>query len=330
MRGDRRLDAAGVAGAAVSGARARILGTGVLALTPLLVASATALGQGAYPSANGSASIVPRATGFARADFAEANLTFQYVREFVGAGVGLGAWAGAAARAGQVDMFSAFDFNPGFEVGVLAFKALGRGARSLDVVAVSLGYRSLQRKLVEFNEDSTLLTLSEEIQRDVTARLSLNMALSSRLIAGLGGSVRREWSSPGVVRAVEVCVETGSPGGIVIPLCESRYLATLDDFWAGQLRADALWATVKLGRARSQLHLALLGSGSVDLGQEAAARWNVEGGIGVVPLEYPGQLIVALFVGVYDLTDANGQAPDFEDRLVTRIVLSIPFDLLMN
>ncbi|MDH3457113.1 MAG: hypothetical protein OER90_09750 [Gemmatimonadota bacterium] len=68
----------------------------------------------------------------------------------------------------------------------------------------------------------------------------------------------------------------------------------------------------------------------MDFGQDAAARWNVGTGIGVAPLRYPGHLIVALFMELYDVTDANGEAPDFADRLVTRIVLGIPFDLLVN
>jgi hypothetical protein len=225
------------------------------------------------------------------------------LHEALDAGLGLGAWAGAAARAGQVDMFAEFDFNPGFEGGVLAFKSLGGGARSLDVIALSVGYQSTQRKLAAFTADSTSVTLSE---------------------------LRREWSSPGVAPSAEVCVETSSPGGIVIPLCESRYLVELADYWAGQLRVDLLWAVARLGGARSQPHLAVMGSSSVDLGQDAAARWNISGGIGVAPLEYPGQVIVALLIGVYDLSDANEQGLDFGDRLVTRLVLGIPFDLLLN
>jgi hypothetical protein len=290
----------------------------------------TAPAQSAYPAANGSSSIVPRSTGFVRADFAEANLSLQFLHESLDAGLGLGAWVGAAARAGQVDMFAEFDFNPGFEGGVLAFKSLGGGARSLDVIAFSMGYQSTQRKLAAFNADSTSVTLSEKTQRDVTASLSVNVALGGRVMTGLGGSLRREWSSPGVARSVEVCVETGSPGGIIIPLCESRYLVELADYWAGQLRADLLWAVARLGGARSQPHLAVMGSSSVDLGQDAAARWNISGGIGVAPLEYPGQVIVALLVGVYDVSDANDQGLDVGDRLVTRLVLGIPFDLLLN
>jgi hypothetical protein len=129
---------------------------------------------------------------------------------------------------------------------------------------------------------------------------------------------------------VEVCVETASPGGIVIPLCESRYLVELADYWGGQLRADILWALARLGGARSQPHLAVMGSSSVDLGQGAPARWNIGGGIGVAPLEYPGQVIVALLIGVYDLSDADDRGLEFGDRLVTRLVLGVPFDLLLN
>ncbi len=274
-----------------------------LAIALSAAAPGAAPAQSAYPAANGPSSIVPRSTGFVRADFAEANLSLQFLHEALDAGLGLGAWAGAAARAGQVDMFAEFDFNPGFEGGVLAFKSLGGGARSLDVIALSVGYQSTQRKLAAFTADSTSVTLSE---------------------------LRREWSSPGVAPSAEVCVETSSPGGIVIPLCESRYLVELADYWAGQLRVDLLWAVARLGGARSQPHLAVMGSSSVDLGQDAAARWNISGGIGVAPLEYPGQVIVALLIGVYDLSDANEQGLDFGDRLVTRLVLGIPFDLLLN
>lgn len=310
------------------GGRAARRGVAVL----LLVAAVPAVlqGQSAYPAANGQSSIVPRSTGFARADFAEANLSLYVVHEILDPGIGLEGWAGAAARAGQVDMFGAFDFNPGFEGGVLAFKSLGGGARSLDVVALSVGYQSTQRKLAAFDPDSTRITLSEETQRDVTAGLSLNLALGPRVMTGLGGAVRREWSSPGTAPSAEVCVETTSPGGVIIPLCGSRYLVPLEDYWAGQLRADVLWAFLGLGGAQSQPHLALIGAGSIDVGQGAPARWNIAGGVGVVPLEYPGQIIVTLLVGVYDLSDAGDRGLDVGDRLVTRLVLGIPFALLAD
>jgi hypothetical protein len=39
---------------------------------------------------------------------------------------------------------------------------------------------------------------------------------------------------------------------------------------------------------------------------------------------------VALLIGVYDLSDADDRGLEFGDRLVTRLVLGVPFDLLLN
>jgi hypothetical protein len=285
--------------------------------------------QSAYFSANGAVSLVPRRSGFVGIDFAEARLTLQYVHEFLKAGYGLSPYVGGGARMGQVDMFSEFDFNPGFVAGVLAFKILGQDARARDVVFVSAGYRSTQRKLAEFAEDTNTVHLSETVQRDVSGTVGLNLALGSQAQMGVAGWIRREWSSPGVTPPVEVCVQTVG-GGIVVPSCESRYVVPLQDYWAGQVRADVLWNVVALGGARSQPQLALLGSTSLDVGQEAAARWNVGAGVGVAPREYPGQVIVVLLLELYDVTDANGQAPDFTDRFVVRVVLGVPFALLID
>jgi len=335
MRGHRRVDPPGVGAALVTRpprrpARGRVALAVIAIGLPLLGGPPRVAAQSAYYSANGAVSLVPRYTGFVGIDFAEARLSLQYVHEFQGAGIGLGPYAAAGARMGQVDLFSAFDFNPGFAAGLLAFKSLGDAARSRDVVFVSLGFRSTQRKLADFAADTNTVELTEEIQRDLTTTLGLNLGLGSRAQLGLAGWIRREWSSPGVAQPVEVCVETVGAGGLTLPSCESRYLVDLQEYWAGQARADVLWNVVALGGARSRPYLALLGSTSLDLGQEADPRWNVGAGVGVAPHEYPGQVIVAVFLELYDVTDANGQAPDFTDRLVARVVLGVPFALLVD
>ncbi len=328
---DRGLDPAGVAGEPVTSLIRSRPGSGRAAavLTALIVVRATMLSaQTAYTSANGAVTLVPRSTGFATIDFAEARLKLQGLFELEGVPLGLSGYAGAAARMGQVDMFSAFDFNPGFEAGALVFRRLG-GDGAGHLVYGSVGYRSLQRKLATFAADSSTITLSEAWQSDLSGTAGLNVGVSSHLMLGIAGSIRREWSSPGVAQPVQVCVETRS-GGIAIPLCESRYFVEPRDYWAGQVRSDVLWSVVRLGGARSQPHLALLGSTSLDLGQEAAARWNVGGGVAVVPLEYRGHVIAAALVELYDATDANGQAPEFGDRLVVRVVLGVPFGMVVD
>ncbi len=286
--------------------------------------------QTAFRAANATTSIVPRGSGFVHADFAEARLTLEYLHEFLGPGLGLAPYAGAAARKGQVDMFGAFDFNPGFEAGVLAFLSLGRGARSLSVVSVAVTVQSTERKLIQYSADSLTVTFVERTQRDAILSAGVNLALGGGAVLGVGGSARREWSSPGVTRAVEVCVRSRVTGGLAIPLCENRYATVLRDYWAGQLRTDVLWNVLPLGRAVSGPHLAMMGSTSLDVGLEGDPRWNVGAGVGVAPLRYPGHVIVALLVELYDVTDANGQAPTFADRFVTRLVLGVPFDMLVN
>jgi len=213
----------------------------------------------------------------------------------------------------------------------MGFLRLSDREPAAGVVSLALGYTSGQRRVVEFNADSTVGTLSEHMQRNLAVAVGLNAPLGSRMLAGLGGSVRREWESPGVTRATEICVPGQDPAtGIIAPVCEDRYVVALGDYWAGQVRGDLLWNAVRLGRSPSQPSLAVLGSGSVDVGQEASARLNVGAGLGVVPASYAGHVLVALFVELYDLTDANGQAPHLADRLVTRITLGIPFAMVLN
>ncbi len=292
--------------------------------------TAPAEAQTAYKAANAASSIIPRSSGFLHADFAEAQLTLHYLREFLGPGLGIAPYAGVAARKGQTDMFSGFEFNPGLEAGLVVFASLGRGRRALDVISLSTTYRRTERKIVEYNDDSTTVTLLETPQADATAALGVNFALGAGTIVGLGGSVRREWSSPGASMPVEICVPARGPSGIIVPLCSDRYTVALADYWTGQVRADLLWNAKRLSMARSQPHLAALGSASLDLGQGADARLNVGIGIGVTPVQYPGQLIVAVLFEVYDVLDARDMQPSFADQFVTRVVLGVPFDLLVN
>ena len=332
MRRDRDLDAQWAAAPPVRATRAAHH-SAVLTLIVLGLGAggaATARAQTAYKAANAASTIIPRSSGFLQADFAETQLTLHYLREFLRSGLGVAPYAGVAARKGQADMFSGFDFNPGVEAGLLVFASLGSGGRALDAVAVSTAYRRTERKIVTYNDDSTTVTLRETTQADATAALNLNLALGAGTIVGVGGLVRREWSSPGGAKPVEICVPARGPGGIIVPLCSDRYTVPLADHWAGQVRADLLWNARRLSSARSQPHLAALGSASVDLGQDVDPRLNVGVGIGVTPTQYPGHLIVAVFFELYDVLDAGGIQPSFADQFVTRVVLGVPFDLLVN
>ncbi len=286
--------------------------------------------QTAYRAANAPTSIVPRISGFIQADFAEARLGVHYVVEFLSAGVGLAPYVGAAARKGQVDLFSAFDFNPGFEVGMLGFMSLGGGGESRTLVSLGVGFQRTERKVIEFSDDSSTVSFSEPAQSDLIFSTGLNAALGPNAVLGLGGSLRREWSSPGVSTPVEVCVGASGPGALNVPLCSNRYGVPLRDYWAGHVRADLLWAARRLSTVRSQPHLAALGSASLDLGRGADPRLNAGIGIGVTPVQYPGQLIVAVFFELYDVLDAGGVQPSFAEQFVTRVVLGVPFDLLVS
>lgn len=306
----------------------RVVGVAVV-LGWVGIGATGASAQTAYKAANAPTSIVPRTTGFVHADFAEARLSLTYVHEFWASRLGLVPYAGAAARKGESDIFAAFTFNPGFEAGVLGFVGLGpRGSQG--VVSLAVGFQSTERKIGEYNADSTRLTLDERVQRDLTVSANVNLALGGGALLGVGGLVRREWGSPGVQQPVDVCVPTGTPGGPSVPLCQPRYLTALEDLWAGQLRVDLLWSVLPLGSARSRPHLALIGASSVDVGQEANARVNLGAGVGVAPASYRGHTIVAVFLELYDVTDANSRSLSLGDKFVTRIVLGIPFALLMR
>jgi hypothetical protein len=287
--------------------------------------------QTSYKAANGPTSLVPRTTGLVRADFAEALLSLTYVHEFRGTRLGVAPYLGAAARKGETDLFGSFNFNPGFEGGAMAFLRLSGAEDSRSVVSLAAGYTSTQRRIVEFNADSSLASLAEHNQHDIGASMGVNVGLGELVMLGVGGAIRRERSSPGVTKATEVCVPGRDPvTGTIVPVCEDRYVVALEDYWAGQMRGDVLWQAVRLGSSRSRPHLAFLGSASVDMGQDAKARLNVGAGVAVAPVRYTGHTLVALFAELYDVTDANGQSPEFSDRFVTRLVLGIPFDMLVQ
>lgn len=333
MRGHRHLDAARLAGATVSRQRRgpplpRLVGAALLVVT-IASLGPRAAGQTSYRLANGPTSLVPRVSGFAHADFAEARLSLGFVQEFAASGLGLVPYAGAAARKGESDMFAGFDFNPGWEAGVLGFLLVGPAERR-GAVSIALGYQRTERKLVQYNEDSTLVTLTEDAQSDLTGTVGVNYPVSSDVVLGVGASVRREWKSPGTIRAVEVCVLTDAGQGLILPSCVDRYPVNLDDFWAGQVRADVVGNVVRLGSARTRPHLAVLGGASIDLGQRAAARFNVGAGVGVTAVRYPGHVLLAALFELHDVTDANGQVPEFADKAVVRLELCILFDMLLN
>ena len=334
MRGDRHLDAARLAGAAVTSSPRtrptnRPAGALLLACGCLLWLTAAVAAQTTYRLANGPASIVPRVTGFAHADFAEARLSLEYIREFPAAGIGVAPYAGAAARKGESDMFAGFDFNPGWEAGVLGFLRVGPGDRR-GTVSIALGYQRTERKLVEYSADSTTVTLTEEWQSDLVGTIGAEYAVSQSVSIGVGASLRREWDSPGTTRAVEVCVLTDAGQGLVVPSCVDRYPVRLDDYWAGQVRADVVGNLLPLGRSQAQPHLAALGAASVDLGQRANARFNAGAGLGIAIARYPGHLMVAALFELHDIANAAGQSPTFADKTAVRLELSIPFDMLLN
>lgn len=283
--------------------------------------------QSAYRAARGETVIVPRESGFARADFAEISLALQFLIAAPDAAAGLAPYVSAAARKGQFDLFSAFDFNPGFEAGVLGFVQLGGNDHAPNAVSLRVGGANTQRKVYAFNEDSSTVTLTEPIEWDLVVVAGVTLRPTPPVLLGLGGSVRREWSSPGTVRAVEVCV---GGAGTALPLCADRYPAPLEDYWAGQVRGDLIWSIAHVGTGPSRPAVALLGSASVDLGQEAPARLNLGTGLGVTTASFPGQPIVVLLVEMYDITDATGQALTVSDQLVTRVSLTIPFDVLFE
>jgi len=295
-----------------------VFGIGFLAAPP-------ARSQSGYRAANGETAIAPRESGFVRGDLADISFALQYVLEW--SSIGLAPYASAAARKSQYDIFSAFDFNPGFEGGLLAFVQLGGGPGAADVVSLRLGFANTQRKLYEFSDDSSTVSLTEVAQWDLAAAGGVTLRLAPSLLVGFGGSARREWSSPGTTRAVEVCVG-GSGPGVVVPLCADRFPAPLRDYWAGQVRADLIWEVAHLGSARSLPRLATFSSASADVGHEAPARLNLGAGIGVTTASFAGQPIVVLFLEMYDIGDATRQDLTVADRFVIRLSLTIPFQLL--
>ncbi len=295
----------------------------------LLLLTAATAAQTTYRLANGPTSIVPSVTGFAHADFAEARLSLEYVREFPTAGIGVAPYAGAAARKGESDMFAGFDFNPGWEAGVLGFLRVGPGDRR-GTVSIAIGYQRTQRKLVEYSQDSTTVTLAEEWQSDFIGTIGGEYAVSPSVSIGVGASLRREWDSPGTAKAVEVCVLTDAGQGLVVPSCVDRYPVRLDDYWAGQVRADVVGNLLPLGRASARPHLAALGAASFDLGQGASARVNLGAGLGIAVARYPGHVMVAAVFELHDVSNATGQVPTLADKTAVRLELSIPFAMLLN
>ena len=298
--------------------------------------------QAAYKAANSFTSIIPREYGFFSIGFEEARLGLTFVTEpgtscedgeCFGGGFGFGGHLTVAARKGQADLFSNFAFNPGFGAGVRVSYTVRQSRASYDVFYLDVRHSTVQLKIAEWGSGDTVLVLDERNRRDFLGSVGFNHAFGHGSVVGLRVEARRELGSVGTAVQQEVCVPARGGGGMYM-VCSHRYFTytttPLPDLWAGHARIDYTLRLARLGSATSVPVLALVGAGSIDKldGANATLNWAI--GAAIVPAAYPGQSMVALLAGFNDATDANGVAPDFNDRFVVSIIVGLPFEMLLQ
>ena len=312
----------------------------VLAVCVALCGGTELSSQASYRASRSFTSIVPRTHSFFSIGFEEARMGVTVVREpgaaceygeCSGGGFGFGGHLTGAARKGQADMFSNLSFNPGYGVGGRVSYTIRQSGASYDLIYLDVRHSMVQLKIAQWGTGDTLLTLDERNRRDVLGSVGFNHAFGVGSVVGVRVGARREFGSVGSDVQQEVCVPARGPGGLY-PVCSHRYFIyttdPLPDLWGGHARVDFMLKLVTLGSKESVPVLALLGAGSIDKLEGFNTTFNCAIGAAIAPAGYPGQSAVAVLFGLDDATDANGVAPDFNDRFVVTVTVGLPFGLI--
>ncbi len=246
------------------------------------------------------------------------------------AGFGFAIHLSGAARKGQGGLFSQVAFVPGWKTGARITYASRGTERAYNVLFLGFSFSTTQRRTFEINADTTEARLDESSQHDVEFMVGFNHAFDNGSILGVGALRRREFSTPGLSAAQEVCVPGTQQGSSVIfPLCSNRYRGPLGDRWLTQIRADVIRPLLVLGNAKLKPKLALIAAASIDL-LEQSDPVNFGIGPAIIPSIYDGHVITSLLLELYDAFDANGIAPSFGDRFVVRLGVSVPLEVLLG
>lgn len=298
--------------------------------------------QTAYSAVHGTAAIQPWRYGFFSADLTEAKfgLTFMKPLEFgcdepgcVSDQIDLSLYIAAAGRKGQRDLLSKVDFVPGFDVGGgLSYVSPG-GDGGYNLVFLRGTWSSQERKFAITNVIDSTTTIGQTTENRYAVAVGFNHAFSNVSVIGLALEGRRELSSPGAQRPIEVCGPGSSQGGFNVVVCNDRYTGPLPDLWTGQARLDANLALAKLGAEANSIHFGVAAGGSVDFTEGATTETNVAVGPTLNLPEYPGQPVLSLLFGMMNLSDVNltpVQADDsFLNRhFLVRLAFSIPFRVM--
>jgi hypothetical protein len=310
-----------------------------------LIGPGALIGQTAYSAAHAQSSLTPLQDGFFSLDFTEAKVGLTFVKNHVAEcpddscvprGLVFSMHTSFAARKGIQDLFSSFDFTPGYDFG-------GRLAYAsphhdwYHTVFLGVTYAVNDRRTIMFDTVAQTGTLDDVHQKTIAVTVGFNHAFSAVTILGLAIEGRRELSTPGVALAREYCTPGTATNGLRVNVCSDRYLAPLGNLWTGQIRTDLSVGLGKLGPPDTPARLGLTSALSLDLVEHARAALNVATGPSIHLARYPGQPVAVLLFGLQDMLDAYDLRADdpnppayLVDHFAVRLVISAPFALLMG
>jgi hypothetical protein len=327
------------------------------------VGSRPLFAQASLETAEGGTSIIPRSSGFVSVDFAESRIGLRrYSEKFVGdtdvkttmCGVQVAIIADHVERAfeialeaekGKRAILAKWDFVPGIETSYSWSRYWERGYVVPDpcppdggaIDPQTLGYSAVffkitagwvERSVVTPTGSSPVVFTTEDGSgTTLLGTLGWNYAWTERQVFGIAVEGGREWNSPAGDDPQSVCsvIADGQDGegqATVIQSCEDRFLGPLDDFTVGKMRTDFV---TQIGRVRDgRPSFGLLAAASTVVRNERKPTYNVALGPTLHPADAPSTVRGALLLEVRDITNSNGQADKFRDRVGVRLYVGLP------
>jgi hypothetical protein len=241
--------------------------------------------------------------------------------------------AAITGEKGKRTIFSDGGFTPGYELGFLVTRRIERGGAG--------GYKDIYGGATVSSKPLTVGTfvpdgissLDDASERKVGMTAGVNFFIRENFGIGFGGTAGRAFSTTGLQKPVSLCTHTNAgidKDGKTIQSskCDDGFIGPLSDDGVGTLRIDVMknFTRVKTtdGKTEPTATVGLIGTFNAAFRTGTATSYNVAFGPTLHPKGVPHKVLLALVLGLTDLTDASNQGKAFRDKFAATLYFGIP------
>ena len=245
--------------------------------------------------------------------------------------------AGISGQKGERSLFANGTITPGYDLGVAVTRRLeSASAHHGGYTDVYAGVIATSRPLTFATiTPSGSATVADASERTVGLTTGVNFFLRENFAVGIGGGVKRAWSTPGLQKAMNVCTSTASgttaAGQIVqVSTCDDGYTGPLADQWIDSVRLDVLknFTRTKMDPASGDIvavaTVGVIGSVNVNHRTGTAAVYNLAVGPTLHPKGVPHKVLLAAVFGFADVSDAANQGKTLRDKFGVQLYFGVP------